>query len=165
MSFVQIYDQYTTVGDTYQGTLSRVECSFTIPLPEQVGTGLIAERFVQELEAGLAEKNLVLLRTQILEDSAPTWQTDYQVVFWAAAVSPIPAAIIPFIPYIILGAAAVAAGIAILLVTNLTIGKITNLVWGPPGTFNPLGIPWGAIAIGSVILGGIYLVTKGDKKK
>ncbi len=166
-----IYNEYTSIGRTYSGSLSMATMTFSVPLPDQIDARFVASEFVNNLEGKFADQGVKLLRTIIWEDTSPIWTTDYEVIIYGAGVSPLAPVIIAALPFIIKGALLLLG----LLIAYFMLRQVVDLIWGPPdasGNRPPdsLGTSLGnllsptTLIIGAVaVLGFVYLSSKGKK--
>jgi len=128
----------------FRGHAEKCVYTFSIPLPDQMGAGWIAQRAVSAHNQALADAGSILLELRVWEDTSPTWQTDYKVEVVASA-SPL------FWNLIIVGVLVVLAiaGVAFTLV------KVEDIAQYAPGV-----IAWGSAGVIALALLGIALVRR-----
>lgn len=140
------------LNQDYRGPAEWCHWTFTVNLPDQMGTIWTAKQSLNAHIEKLAEEGSIILEYRLWEDREPTWTTDYYVEVVASA-SPI------WWTPIIIGVLVILAIIATYFVIRET-GEIAEYI----GEAAPVTLPLMAIAvIGALTIAGIYLVRRERK--
>ena len=133
------------LNQSYKGKAEKCTYTFTVNLPDQLGTRWTAEQSLDAHIEELAKQNSIILEYKLWEDKEPTWTTDYRVELVASA-SPLRWNLI------IIGVLALLALIAV----SWTIHEVKDIA-----EYSPAAVPLLAlalIAIATVV--GVYLVRR-----
>ena len=136
------------VNQDYRGPAEACLYTFTVNLPDQLGSRWSAEQHLNATMTELLQHGSVLLEYRLWEDKlSGIFTTDYKCEIVASA-SPL------WWNLIILGV----IGLLALLVTTWAISKVGDIAEYSPGAAT--GISIGMIAIAAVILAGLVLTRR-----
>lgn len=138
---------------TYRGYASKVEASFTVPLPDQLGASYFGGKMVDAFKSDITKRGYQLLSIIVWEDKSATWSTRYKVEAYASEQSPFPWVIVILSVLAFLAVAGVAWSI---------LREVSHISHNIAETAEaaPFAFTFGTIAVIAVVGLGIYFLTR-----
>jgi hypothetical protein len=170
MSYHLIKSYVTNFGKSYSGPAQEATMYFQTWGPDQIefvdqwfGVQSTVGSMVQEAISAVENKGGTPIQVQAYRDKSPTWYTKYRVVITAKVPAGMSQqASMGYSPAFWL--AVMGLLLAISWMANKTLQSVRDLVWGPHGEGNFLGIPWvGWVAL--AIVGAYALSQRSNRRK
>jgi hypothetical protein len=162
MAYALYSDTTTDFGKSYSGAAEVATIKFDTG-PEQIdflGDDDIRRDIINSVISGVQAKGGTVIRTQLYRDKSPTWETHWKLLITAK----VPATVSQragMANHPVFWAAVLAISLLVIWLINKTLESVADIIWGPGGGANFLGIPW----LGWVALAGIgaYIWTQNRK--